>query len=90
VDALEYPPVHKELRYAERRVGVIRFWNAKQNEVQVDRVIRIPACGSISAMHAVIMPDGEQYEIKQIQKAFTAPESYDLTLEKRTVRYDCR
>ena len=42
------------LRYEERRVGIRRYYDAKQNQIRVERVIRVPHAGGVSSQDAVI------------------------------------
>lgn len=77
------------LRYEERIVGMGRFWTAKQNHVQIDRIIRTPRLESISSQDVAIPVDGKQYEIKQIQYPLDVePPSMDLSLERVEAEYE--
>lgn len=76
------------LRYRERIVGVSRFYTAKQNNVQADRLIRVPYREDISARD-VCMVKGKQYRIEQIQRPPEAqPPCLDLTLERLESDYE--
>ena len=56
-----------KLRYEERTVGMHRFWTAMQAHARIDMLIRTPRIRSINNFDVVVLPDGEQYQIKQIQ-----------------------
>ena len=75
------------LRYKERTVGMARFYQAMQNDIKVDYVIRCPEVRELSDKATDILVaipiDGYQYEVKQIQYIEDAqPPSMDLTLER--------
>jgi len=75
------------LRYKERTVGMSRFYNAMQNNIKVDSVIRCPEVRGLSEkatdILVAILIDGQQYTVKQIQYIEDAtPPSMDLTLER--------
>lgn len=77
------------LRYAKRVVGIERFWNARQNNVAVDMVIRLPLLPNVSTQDIAILQDGNQYSILQIQHITkTQPPYMDLSLERRVDAYD--
>ena len=72
-----------KLQYAERRVGIQRYYAAKQNQTQVERVIRCQNCGGISNQDIAITEDGKQYRIDLVQLAPDVyPPSVDITLRK--------
>lgn len=77
------------LRYDERIVGMGRYWTAKQENVKVDRLIRVPLFREVSTQDVVIPNDGEQYSIKQIQyPKDVVPPCMDLSLERLEAAYD--
>lgn len=75
----EYVMIFK-LRYAEQRLGVSRYYAAMQNQIQIQRVIRVPRIKGITNQHIAVTEDGQQYRIDLIQTADTYPPSLDLTL----------
>lgn len=75
------------LRYAERTVGMSRFWTAQQAQVKVDRLIRTPRIDKVSSQDVVVLPDG-QYRIKQVQYPEEEKLSMDLSLERLEVAYE--
>lgn len=67
------------LPFAERRVGINRRYLASQNQVEVDRVIRVQAVDITTQDEATI--DGTQYRIDLVQTVpGIYPPSLDLTL----------
>ena len=73
---------HKfKLRFAERRLGLTRIYQARQNHVEIVRVIRVPKV-AVSTKDIAITHDGEQYEIDTVQEAMGVyPPSLDLSLK---------
>ena len=79
------------LRYEERRLGIQRYYNAQQNQMQVERVLRVPKAGRITSQDVAITEDGEQYRIDLIQKADDVyPSALDLTLLKTVQKYEVK
>ena len=72
------------LRYEERKLGIQRYYAAAQNQIRVERVIRVPQTGKVTSQDVAITEDGAKYRIDLVQKADVYPPSVDLTL----VRYD--
>lgn len=76
------------LRYDERIVGMARFWTAKQATATIDLLVRCHQIRAVTTHHIVILRDGEQYNIKQIQyPPDVAPAVMDLSLERRADKY---
>lgn len=81
-----YAPVPRlelrvRLHYEERKLGLIRFYSAKQDQVKVERVLRVPRRPEISPQDVAVTQDGRQYRIELIQMAEGVyPPSLDLTL----------
>lgn len=73
------------LRYEEQRLGIQRYYSAAQNQIEVERVIRVPRAGAITSQDVAITEDGRRYRIDLVQVVTDAyPPSLDLTL----VKYD--
>lgn len=71
------------LRYDERKVGVARFYTAMQNQIQIDRLIRVQNGAPITNQDVAITEDGQLYRIEQIQTVSNVyPRSIDLSLRK--------
>lgn len=81
-----YAPVPRldlrvRLHYEERKLGLIRYFSASQNQVKVEKVLRVPRRAEISPQDVAVTQDGRQYRIELIQMAEGVyPPSLDLTL----------
>lgn len=77
------------LHYEERKLGITRFYSAKQNNVRLERVIRVPKGPAIDTADAAITEDGTVYEIEQVQVVEGVyPACLDLTLKRMTRGYE--
>lgn len=83
-------PVKKAVfRYEERRLGLQRYYEGKQNQVEVERVLRTPRRKGVSSQDLAVTEDGQQYRIDLVQSATDVyPPSMDLTLTRITQKYD--
>lgn len=72
------------LAFAELRLGIQRYYSGRQNQVQIEKVIRVQRGFPVtSQMVAVIRGTGTQYRIDLVQTAEDVyPASWDLTLAK--------
>lgn len=84
VEALKDNPV--TLRYDEQRTGITRYYAAKQANIQIVRVLRVPSTSNstvFDVQDVAITEDTMQYRIEQIQ---TVPGVYppcvDISLSK--------
>lgn len=69
------------LRYDERKLGLTRYYTAKQNQVEVKRVLRVPRVSGINSQQVAITEEGQQYRIDLVQLAADVfPLSVDITL----------
>lgn len=70
------------LAFAELSVGIQRDYLAKQNQIQVEKVLRVPQGFAVDNQDvAVIRGCDAQYSIERATKAKDVyPPSYDLTL----------
>lgn len=76
-------PAAWRLRYAELRLGLQRYYEARQNQVEVERVIRVPRVTGITNQDVAVTEDGRKYRIDMVQSADGVyPPSLDLTLAK--------
>lgn len=81
-----YAPVPRlelrvRLHYEERKLGLIRYYSARQTQVKVERVLRVPRRPEISPQDVAVTQDGKQYRIELVQMADGVyPPSLDLTL----------
>lgn len=77
------------LRYDEQRLGIQRYYEAMQNQIQVERVLRVPRAGNINSQDVAITEDGKQYRIDLVQDASGVyPPSLDITLTKIEQEYE--
>lgn len=77
-----------KLRYEERTVGMSRFWAAMQAQSKIHLLLRMPQIRSVNDYDVVVLRDGEQYVIKQIQyPKDVEPPSMDLSLERLDTKY---
>ena len=73
------------LPYAERVVGIRRFYEAAQNQTRVERVLRVQATGLVSNLDQAMTEDLVTYRVDLVQHVPDVwPPSVDLTL----VRYE--
>lgn len=76
------------LRYEELRLGLTRYYSAAQNQVKVEKVVRVPKGPDISTQDVAVTEDGRQYRIDLVQQADGVwPPSLDLTLAKVEQEY---
>lgn len=76
-------PPKAVLRYEERRLGLQRYYEAMQNQIQVERVIRVPRAGGVTSQDVAETEDGRRYRIDLVQTVDGVwPPSQDLTLVK--------
>ena len=86
---VEKPVKKAVLRYEERRLGLQRYYEGKQNQVEVERVLRTPRRKGVSSQDLAVAEDGQQYRIDLVQSATDVyPPSMDLTLAKVEQRYE--
>lgn len=77
------------LRYEERQLGIRRYYSARQNQVQIERVVRVPRTGRVSSQDVAVTEDGRQYRVDWVQAVKDVyPDSVDLTLA--AVEQTCR
>lgn len=86
----EAQTVEVKLPFQERRLGLKRFYEAKQNHVEVDRVLRVqapPVSISTNDLCTVVPDVGITYRIDLVQRVFDVfPPCLDLTLAPLTVQ----
>lgn len=71
------------LRYEERRLGIQRYYSSLQNQIQLDRVIRVPRVAGITTQDLAVTEDKQAYRIDLVQSVMDVyPPSLDLTLTK--------
>lgn len=72
------------LRYEERRVGVKRFYDGRQNQSEVQRVIRVPRAGNVTNRDVAVTEDGTRYRIDLVQ---VVPDVYPASVDLQLVLY---
>lgn len=83
-----YRPVEKlepivTLRYENQRVGIQRYFSGMQNQIQVDRVIRVQKALEITNQNVAVTEDGAEYRIDLVQDVTGIfPRCVDLTLTR--------
>lgn len=69
------------LQYEERRLGIQRYYQAMQNQVKIERVLRTPRTGSVTSQDVAITEDGRRYRVYMVQAVTDVyPPSVDITL----------
>lgn len=80
---------YQGIRYDNRTVGMSRFWQAKQEDVRIERLVRCPRLSDVHALDIIQTETGDQYNIEQIQYPRDVyPPSMDLSLSVVNVRAD--
>lgn len=80
---VETPTLKITLRYEERRLGITRYFSGAQNQMQIDRVLRVQRAGKITSQDIAVTEDGQNYRVDLVQSVPDVwPESMDLTLSK--------
>ena len=86
-----YKPVKRlvpvfTLNYAERKLGIKRYYSGKQNQVEISRVIRVPQPPEeITNQNIAVTEKRTQYRIDLVQAVTDVyPPCYDLTLTRIT------
>lgn len=75
------------LRYEEQRLGLTRYYAAQQNNVDVERVVRVPRGAGIAAQDIAVTEDGQEYAVDMVQTVEGVfPPCLDLTLAKVSQR----
>ena len=70
------------LDYEERKVGIQRYYQAKQNQIHVEKVLRVPRPSvEITSQDVAVTENGRAYRIDLVQTVKDVwPASLDLTL----------
>lgn len=76
-------PPKAVLRYEEQRLGIQRYYSGRQNQVEIERVLRVPRYGGITNQDVAVTEDGRQFRIDMVQNVTDVyPASLDITLAK--------
>lgn len=82
VETLSDAPIYT-LRYEERSFGIQRYYSARQNQIQIERVLRVPRVPNVTNQNVAVTQDGNKYRIDWVQPLTDVyPSSMDLTLVK--------
>ena len=77
------------LRYEEQRLGINRLYLSRQNQAEIEKVIRVPRQDSISNQDVAILENGSQYSIDYTQTVQDIyPPCLDLSLVKIEQDYE--
>ena len=77
------------LRYEEQRLGINRLYLSRQNQAEIEKVIRVPRQDSISNQDVAILESGNQYSIDYTQTVQDVyPPCLDLSLVKVEQNYE--
>lgn len=80
---VETPAEKIKLAYEERRLGITRYFAGAQNQIRIDRVLRVQRAGKVSTQDIAVTEDGQNYRVDLVQSVPDVwPESVDLTLTK--------
>jgi hypothetical protein len=74
-----------QLPYAQRKVGLYRYYQAAQNQTRIQRVLRVPQpAAEITNRDKVVTEDGREYRVDLVQ---TVPDVYPLSLDLTLAAY---
>lgn len=77
------------LRYEEQRLGIQRYYSGKQNQIQIERVLRTPRVKQVNNQDIGVTEDGKQYRIDFVQVVQNIyPSCMDITLSKIEQEYE--
>lgn len=77
------PVLKGKLCYEERTVGMARYAQYLQQDVEISRILRVPRKIEVSTQDVVVPTDGKKYRVKQVQYPREAvPPCMDLSLER--------
>ena len=81
----------KRMRYQERYLGINRLYSGRQNQVDIQRIVRVQKVPGVSNQNVAITEDGKQYRVDSVQDVIGAyPPSLDLTLATVEQEYEVR
>ena len=79
----------KRMRYQERYLGINRLYSGRQNQVDIQRIVRVQKVPGVSTQNVAITEDGKQYRVDSVQDVIGAyPPSLDLTLATVEQEYE--
>ncbi len=70
-------------------MGIQRYYAAQQNQIQIERVIRVQRGIAVDNQNVAVTEDGHQYRIDLVQAVMDVyPPSLDITLAKIDHEYE--
>ena len=73
----------KSFKFGEKKIGINRYYAARQNDIELAKVIYIHRNLNVSTQHAAVI-NGTRYKIEQVQQEFNSnPPSTVLSLSQR-------
>mgnify|MGYP003177884524 FL=1 len=79
------------LRYQERYLGINRLYSGRQNQVDIQRILRVQKVPGVSNQDVAITEDGQRYRIDSVQHVPDVyPPCMDLTLAKVEQEYEVK
>lgn len=70
-------------------MGINRLYSGRQNQVEIQRVLRVMWVDGVTSQDRAITEDGEQYRIDSVQNVLDVyPSCMDLTLAKVEQKYE--
>lgn len=79
------------LRYQERYLGINRLYSGRQNQVDIQRILRVTKVAGVSNQDVAITEDGQQYRIDSVQNVLDVyPSCMDLTLATVKEKYEVK
>lgn len=76
------------LRYEERALGIRRYYAAAQNQMQIDRVVRVPYTGTVNSQDVAGETKGETTRLYRIDLIQKVPDVYPPCADLTLVRYE--
>lgn len=79
------------LRYQERYLGINRLYSGRQNQLDIQRILRVTKVAGVSNQDVAITEDGQQYRIDSVQNVLDVyPSCMDLTLATVKEKYEVK
>lgn len=79
------------LRFQERYLGINRLYSGRQNQVDIQRILRVQKVPGVSNQDVAITEDGQQYRIDSVQNVLDVyPSCMDLTLATVKEKYEVK
>lgn len=80
---------YSSVRFEEQRLGINRLYLSRQNQTEIELVIRVPRLCSVSVQDIAVINKGKQYAVDSIQAVLDVwPSCIDLALTKIEQNYE--